>query len=78
MFFLNIFSDPSENTTVKVSNEVTEYRKKKRRVTQKLTLIGAMKEFKHKTFPDSTLPDLEIYLLSLIPHRVPPRIPKRK
>lgn len=37
-----------------------------------------MKEFKDKTFPDSTLPDLEIYLLSLITHRVSPRIPKRK
>lgn len=29
-------------------------------------------------FPDSNLPDLEIYLLSLITHRVSPRIPKRK
>lgn len=59
-------------------NDVTEYRKRKRRVTLKLTLLGAMKEFKDKMFPDSTLPDLEIYLLSLITHRVSPRIPKRK
>jgi len=59
-------------------NDVTEYRKRKRRVTLKLTLLGAMKEFKDKMFPDSNLPDLEIYLLSLITHRVSPRIPKRK
>lgn len=58
-------------------NDVTEYRKRKRRVTLKLTLLGAMKEFKEKIFPDCTLPDLEIYLLSLITHRVSPRIPKR-
>ena len=58
-------------------NDVTEYRKRKRRVTLKLTLINAMKEFKDKMFPDSNLPDLEIYLLSLITHRVSPRIPKR-
>lgn len=58
-------------------NDVTEYRKRKRRVTHKLTLLSAMKEFKDKMFPDSTLPDLEIYLLSLITHRVSPRIPKR-
>lgn len=58
-------------------NEVTEYRKRKRRVTLKLTLINAMKEFKDKMFPESSLPDLEIYLLSLITHRVSPRIPKR-
>lgn len=58
-------------------NDVTEYRKRKRRVTVKLTLLGAMKEFKEKMFPDSNLPDLEIYLLSLITHRVSPRIPKR-
>lgn len=59
-------------------NDVTEYRKRKRRVTVKLTLLEAMKEFKEKMFPDSNLPDLEIYLLSLITHRVSPRIPKRK
>ena len=58
-------------------NDVTEYRKRKRRVTLKLTLINAMKEFKEEMFPDSDLPDLEIYLLSLITHRVSPRIPKR-
>ena len=71
-------SDLLENTTAKAFNDVTEYRKRKRRVTQKLTLLGAMKEFREKTFEDSTLPDLEIYLLSLITHRVSPRIPKRK
>lgn len=59
-------------------NDVTEYRKRKRRVTLKLTLLCAMNEFKDKMFPDSDLPDLEIYLLSLITHRVSPRIPKRK
>lgn len=59
-------------------NDVTQYRKRKRRVTVKLTLLGAMKEFKDKMFPESTLLDLEIYLLSLITHRVSPRIPKRK
>ena len=59
-------------------NDVTEYRKRKRRVTVKLTLLGAMKEFKDKMFPGSNLQDLEIYLLSLITHRVSPRIPKRK
>lgn len=58
-------------------NDVTEYRKRKRRVTLKLTLLGAMKEFKDKMFPGANLPDLEIYLLSLITHRVSPRIPKR-
>lgn len=78
MCFSSISSDPSENTTAKVFNDVTEYRKRKRRVTLKLTLLGAMKEFKDKMFPDSNLPDLEIYLLSLITHRVSPRIPKRK
>jgi len=74
----NTSSDHSENITAKAFNDVTQYRKRKRRVTQKLTLLGAMKEFKQKTFPTSTLPDLEIYLLSLITHRVSPRIPKRK
>mgnify|MGYP006291383673 CR=1 FL=1 len=59
-------------------NDVTEYRKRKRRVTLKLTLLSAMKEFKEQMFPDTDLPDLEIYLLSLITHRVSPRIPKRK
>lgn len=58
-------------------NDVTEYRKRKRRVTQKLTLLNAMKEFKDEIFPNESLPDLEIYLLSLITHRVSPRIPKR-
>lgn len=58
-------------------NDVTEYRKRKRRVTLKLTLLSAMKEFKEQMFPDTNLPDLEIYLLSLITHRVSPRIPKR-
>ena len=78
MCFLSTYSDLSENTTAKVFNDVTEYRKRKRRVTLKLTLLSAMNEFKDKMFPDSTLPDLEIYLLSLITHRVSPRIPKRK
>lgn len=58
-------------------NDVTEYRKRKRRVTLKLTLLSAMKEFKEQMFLDTNLPDLEIYLLSLITHRVSPRIPKR-
>lgn len=58
-------------------NDVTEYRKRKRRVTIKLTLISAMNEFKEEIFPGTNLPDLEIYLLSLITHRVSPRIPKR-
>lgn len=78
MSSLNTSLDHSENITAKAFNDVTEYRKRKRRVTQKLTLLGAMKEFKDKTFPSSSLPDLEIYLLSLITHRVSPRIPKRK
>lgn len=78
MSFSSISLDPSENTTAKVFNDVTEYRKRKRRVTLKLTLLSAMKEFKDKMFPDCNLPDLEIYLLSLITHRVSPRIPKRK
>mmetsp|Transcript_6103 Transcript_6103/g.5714 ORF Transcript_6103/g.5714 Transcript_6103/m.5714 type:complete len:210 (-) Transcript_6103:181-810(-) len=78
MFSSNTFSDLSENTTAKAFNDVTQYRKRKRRVTQKLTLLGAMKEFKQETFPTVELPDLEIYLLSLITHRVSPRIPKRK
>lgn len=78
MFFSSTYSDPSGNITAKAFNDVTQYRKRKRRVTQKLTLLGAMKEFKDRIFPDSTLPDLEIYLLSLITHRVSPRIPKRK
>lgn len=78
MCFSSTFLDPSENTIAKVFNDVTEYRKRKRRVTLKLTLLSAMKEFKDKMFPDSNLPDLEIYLLSLITHRVSPRIPKRK
>lgn len=78
MSFSSTYSDPSGNITAKVFNEVTEYRKRKRRVTKKLTLLSAMKEFKDKTFPDSNLPDLEIYLLSLITHRVSPKIPKRK
>lgn len=78
MSCLNIFFDLSENTTANKFNDVTEYRKRKRRVTNKLTLINAMVEFKDEIFPDSTLPDLEIYLLSLITHRVSPRIPNRK
>jgi len=78
MSFSSTYSDPSENIIAKAFNDVTEYRKRKRRVTQKLTLLGAMKEFKDRTFPDSALPDLEVYLLSLITHRVSPRIPKRK
>lgn len=78
MCFSSIFSDPLGNTTAKAFNDVTEYRKRKRRVTLKLTLLSAMKEYKDKMFPDTNLPDLEIYLLSLITHRVSPRIPKRK
>lgn len=78
MFFSNTSSDHLGNTTAKAFNDVTEYRKRKRRVTQKLTLLSAMKEFKDSMFPDCNLPDLEIYLLSLITHRVSPRIPKRK
>jgi len=58
-------------------NDVTEYRKRKRRVTLKLTLLTAMTEFRDKIFPGVTLPDLEIYMLSLITHRVSLKIPKR-
>ena len=78
MFFSSISLDHLENTIANKFNDVTEYRKRKRRVTLKLTLINAMVEFKDEIFPNSTLPDLEIYLLSLITHRVSPRIPKRK
>lgn len=55
-------------------NEVTDYKKKKRKITNQLSLIDMSKVFVRNKIPESPFEDLELFISALVQPKLPAQV----